>query len=117
MEPTSSFNLLSPTLRRVLDALLDGRPVSAEDQAALTPDDREELQALARTAHLTGLTLHQPDPPTPAEIAALEKAQAALVAAGVRPSVHPQSLQPDDLMGRPSFLTRLKRFLGISEDE
>jgi hypothetical protein len=113
MEPTSSFNLLSPPLRRVLDALLEGRPVAPADEAALTSADHAELQALARTAHLTNLTLHQPETIDSAEAAALEKAQAALSAAGARVSAHPQALLARD---RPSFLARLKSFLKIEDN-
>ena len=70
----TSFNLLSPTLRRVLDALLEGRAIAPQDRAALTEAEWLELRALARTANLTRLSLHQPDPTPQAEASALAEA-------------------------------------------
>lgn len=122
MEPTSnsssatgSFNLLSPALRRVLDALLEGESVSASDRAALSEDEWNELRALARTANLTRLTLHQPDPTPQAEASALEKAQKTLQELGPRVSVvAPHTPEPE--APRTGWLERLRRFLRIEED-
>ncbi|WP_395088577.1 hypothetical protein [Armatimonas sp.] len=124
MEPTSNsndstqtggFNLLSPTLRRVLDALLEGRTIESSDRAALTEAEWIELRALARTANLTRLTLHQPDPTPQAEASALAQAQKILAEIGPRSSAHPQALAP--LNNKLSWLERLRGFLGIEEDK
>jgi hypothetical protein len=123
MEPTSnsndiragSFNLLSPTLRRVLDALLEGSSIEATDRAALTPEEWSELKALARTANLAHLALHQPDPSPQAEASALAQAQKTLAEIGPRSSAHPQALMPPE--NKPSWLDRLRGFLGIEEDK
>ena len=66
--------------RRVLDALLEGMPPPPDAQAALTETERAEIAALARTAHLTRLTLRKPDPAPDAEAEALRRAQAAFAA-------------------------------------
>jgi hypothetical protein len=123
MEPTSnseeaqvgSFNLLSPTLRRVLDALIEGRNIEPTDRAALTEAEWAELRALSRTANLTRLTLHQPDPTPQAEASALAQAQKTLAEVGVRTSVHPQALASPE--NKPSWLERLRGFLGIEENK
>ena len=131
MEPTSnsndtqagSFNLLSPTLRRVLDALLEGRNIEAADRAALTLEEWNELKALSRTANLAHLALHQPDPTPQAQASALAQAQASALAQaqktlaeiGPRTSAHPQALVPPE--NKPSWLERLRGFLGIEEDK
>lgn len=123
MEPTSnsndtqagSFNLLSPTLRRVLDALLEGRNIEAADRAALTLEEWNELKALSRTANLAHLALHQPDPTPQAQASALAQAQKTLAEIGPRTSAHPQALVPPE--NKPSWLERLRGFLGIEEDK
>ena len=123
MEPTSnsndiragSFNLLSPTLRRVLDALLEGGSIEAADRAALTPEEWNELKALSRTANLAHLALHQPDPTPQAQASALAQAQKTLAEIGPRTSAHPQALVPPE--NKPSWLERLRGFLGIEEDK
>ncbi len=123
MEPTSnsndiragSFNLLSPTLRRVLDALLEGRSIDVADRAALTEAEWNELKALSRTANLARLALHQPDPTPQAEASALAQAQKTLAEIGPRISAHPQALAPPE--SKPSWLDRLRGFLGIEEDK
>lgn len=109
MEPTSNFNLLSPTLRRVLDALLEGSSVDPADRAALSEAEWSELRALARTAHLTTLTLHQPPPSPAVEAAALAQAQQVLAEIGPRASLHPSSLELPE--SKRFWLERLKRFL------
>jgi hypothetical protein len=108
MEPTSNssaasggFNLLSPALRRVLDALLDGETISNADRAELTEAEWDELRALARTANLTRLTLAQ--------------AQKTLAEVGPRTSHNPTALAPSE--PRPTWLERLKSFLRIEEDK
>jgi hypothetical protein len=112
---TGNFNLLSPPVHRVLDALLEGRSIEATDRAALTEEEWMELRALACTANLTRLTLHQPDPTPQAEASALAQAQQTLAAVGARPSVHPQTLEsPKE---KPSWLDRLRGFLGIERDK
>lgn len=112
---TGNFSLLSPTLRRVLDALLEGKPVASGDRAALSESEWNELRALARTAHLTTLTLHRPVPSPETEAAALERAQKVLAEVGPRVSANP----PPQEMGesKPSWLDRLKSFLGIESVE
>lgn len=115
-ETTTSFNLLSPTLRRVLDALLEGRPIEANDRVALTTEEWTELRALARTANLTRLALHQPDPTPQAEANALAQAQKTLAEVGARRALTPQPLDatPESEV-KPSWLERLRGFLGIEE--
>jgi len=108
MEPTSNFSLLSPPLRRVLDALLEGDAVPPADRAALSEAEWNELRALARTAHLTTLTLHQPEPSAATEAAALAKAQKVLAELGPR-----TGLKEESTSNRPSWLERLKSFLGV----
>lgn len=122
MEPTSNssaasggFNLLSPALRRVLDALLDGETISSADRAELTEAEWDELRALARTANLTRLTLHQPDPTPQAQASALAQAQKTLAEVGPRASHNPAALAPSE--PRPTWLERLKSFLRIEEDK
>jgi hypothetical protein len=109
-----SFNLLSPTLRRVLDALLEGRAIDPKDRAALTEAEWLELRALARTANLTRLSLHQPDPTPQAEASALAEAQKTLAEVGPRTSAHAQTLAPPS---KPSWLERLRSLLGIEEHD
>ena len=112
---TGSFNLLSPSLRRVLDALIEGNPIEPADRAALTEAEWIELRALARTANVTRLTLHQPDPTPQAEASALAQAQRTLAEIGPRPSAHPHALTSP--VSKPSWLERLRGFLGIDEDK
>lgn len=112
---TGSFNLLSPPLRRVLDALLEGKQVASADRAGLSESEWNELRALARTAHLTTLTLHQPVPSPATEAAALERAQRVLAEIGPRVSANPNTLQTVE--PKPSWLERLKSFLGIEDTD
>lgn len=112
MEPTSNFSLLSPTLRRVLDSLLEGQAVTPADRAALSEAEWNELRALARTAHLTTLTLHQPEPSAETEAAALAQAQKVLQQIGPRTGL---KTQESTGASRPSWLERLKSFLGVEE--
>jgi hypothetical protein len=121
MEPTSNSNtaagglsLLSPALHRVLIALLEGESISDKDRAALTEAEWDELRALARTANLTRLTLHQPDPTPQAQASALAQAQKTLAEVGPRVSHNPASLAPSE--PRPTWLERLKSLLRIEED-
>ena len=68
---------ISKSMQRVVDALVAGEPVPAEAQAALTDAERSEVAALARTAHLTKLTLARPEPTAEMEAAALARARDA----------------------------------------
>jgi len=68
---------ISEPMRRVLDALLAGEPVPPEAQARLTDAERAEVASLARTAHLTKLTLAKPEPTAEMEAASLARAHAA----------------------------------------
>jgi hypothetical protein len=120
MEPTSNSNdsapiSSSPTLLRVLDALLEGRAVDALDRAALTEAEWFELRALARTANLTRLTLHQPDPTPQAEASALAQAQKMLAELGPRSSSQPLLAAPQE--SKPTWLDHLRRFLRVEEDK
>lgn len=75
----SSFPPPSEALRRVVDALLDGTPPPPDAQAALSPAEQDEVAGIARTAHLTRLSLHAASGEGEnGENAALQKAQAAL---------------------------------------
>jgi hypothetical protein len=82
-EGRSEPALPSGPLRRVLDALLDGRAATPADQDALTPDERAEVAAAVRAAHLTRVVLHQESPAEAAEAASLER---SLAAQKVRPA-------------------------------
>lgn len=64
-------------MRRVVDALLAGEPVPPDAHAVLTEAERAEVASLARTAHLTKLTLARPEPSAEMEAASLERAHAA----------------------------------------
>jgi hypothetical protein len=77
-DPVTGEPPISEPLRRVLEALIEGASPPQDAQAALTDAERAEVAALARTARLTHLTLQQPDPPSGAAEAALERAHAAL---------------------------------------
>ena len=68
---------ISKSMQRVVDALVAGEPVPADAQAALPEAERGEVAALARTAHLTKLTLARPDPTAEMEAAALARARDA----------------------------------------
>ena len=68
---------ISKSMQRVVDALVAGTPVPADAQAALTDAERSEVAALARTAHLTKLTLAKPEPSAETEAAALARARDA----------------------------------------
>jgi hypothetical protein len=67
----------SKSMQRVVDALVAGEPIPADAQAKLTDAERSEVAALARTAHLTKLTLARPEPSAEREAAALAKARDA----------------------------------------
>lgn len=70
----------SEAMRSVVEALIEGKTAPPEAQAALTDAERAEVAALARTAHLTRLTMHKPDPSPTVEAAALSRAQQTLAA-------------------------------------
>ena len=68
---------ISKSMQRVIDALVAGETVPADAHAALTDAERSEVAALARTAHLTKLTLARPEPTAEMEAAALARARDA----------------------------------------
>jgi hypothetical protein len=96
-------------MRRVLDALYAGEPVPSDAQAALSDEERAQVAALARTAHLTRLTLQRPDPSAEVEAAALRKAHEALAAQHQRGGGGGIASSPasDPKGPRPSWLDRL----------
>ncbi|MBC8102519.1 MAG: hypothetical protein H7Z41_08005 [Cytophagales bacterium] len=92
---------ISKPMQRVVDALVEGRTVSPDDQAALSEDERREVAALARTAHLTKLTLARPDPTAEMAAAALARARDAYEQrrtsappVGTAPSAPPAEFSP-----------------------
>lgn len=97
---------ISEPMRRVLDALYAGEPVPPDAQAALSEEERAQVAALARTAHLTRLTLNKPEPSAEVEAAALRKAHEAMAAHQQRvggPATSPAA----DPKARPSWIDRL----------
>lgn len=70
-------------MQRVLDALIDDKPAPPDAQAALSPAERAEAAALARTTQLTRVTLQNSRPAPDAEARALDEAQSALRAQSV----------------------------------
>jgi hypothetical protein len=74
---TSTSEPISGPMRRVVDALIAGETIPADASDALTESERVEVAALARTAHLTSLTLARPEPAADVEAAALHQAHAA----------------------------------------
>ena len=106
---TESTEGRSGPMQRVLDALIEGVPVSVTDQAELSPTERDEIAQLVRTAHLTRLVLHADDPPPTAESASLTKVQATLrtrLVSGALPT-------PPSTAREPSAWQRLlRRFQG-----
>jgi hypothetical protein len=69
---------ISDAARRVAEALIEGSPPPPDARAALTPLEQAEIAALVRTARLTYLALHQPEPGDAAEESAWAKAKDAL---------------------------------------
>ena len=100
-EPPALETLPEP-LRRVLEAIVEGIPVPADADAALSPEERAEVAALARTANLTYLTLQQPEPPAEAEARSLALAQDAL-------AQRPPTTPPEEVRPRPALLAWLER--------
>jgi len=98
---------ISEPMRRVLDALYAGEPVPSDAQAALSDEERAQVAALARTAHLTRLTLQRPDPSAEVEAAALRKAHEAMAAQLQRGGGLASSPASDPKAPRPSWLDRL----------
>ncbi|MDX1931456.1 MAG: hypothetical protein SFU56_02510 [Capsulimonadales bacterium] len=96
---------LSEPMRRVLEAIVAGEPVPLDAHAALTPAERNELAALARTANLTYLTLQQPDASPDAEQRSLEIAQRELARRPARPPAPDPEPRPFLL----AWLDRLRR--------
>jgi sugar phosphate isomerase/epimerase len=106
----ATLETLSEPLRKAVEALVVGLPIPAETEAALTPDERAELNALVHTAQLTYLTLQQPAPPPEAEARSLAKAQDALAG---RPPVGPDR----DTKPRPALLAWWERLRRGREEE
>ncbi|MES2464523.1 MAG: hypothetical protein V4671_28510 [Armatimonadota bacterium] len=103
---------ISKTMQRVVDALVAGEPVPAEAQAALTDAERSEVAALARTAHLTKLTLAKPEPTAEMEAAALARARDAYEQRRIGGGLHPAtSAASDDTRSSP-LIESLRRLLG-----
>src|SRR5687767_5663441 len=80
---------ISKPMQRVVDALVAGEPVPADAQEALTDTERSEVAALARTAHLTKLTLARPEPTVEMEAAALARARDAYEQRRAGEGLHP----------------------------
>ncbi len=76
----TSEPVFSEPMRRVLEAMVAGEAIPPDAHAALSDEERQEVAALARTAHLTRITLHQPEPTQEMEARALARAQATLAA-------------------------------------
>ena len=102
---------ISKSMQRVVDALVAGEPVPADAQAALTDAERSEVAALARTAHLTKLTLARPEPTAEMEAAALARARDAYEQrrAGDGPSPSPTAV-PEHTDGSP-LIQSLRKLL------
>jgi len=110
-ETENAAELGSPAFRRVVEALLEGQPAPPEDQAALTDAERAEVAALARTAHLTRVTLQMETPDEAAERASLDRARTQLSA---QPAGVPLPAPPSR---RGSFGAWVRRLLGMNEEE
>jgi sugar/nucleoside kinase (ribokinase family) len=91
-------------MRRVLEAMLDDAPAPPDALESLTDEERAEIASLARTANLTALTLHQPDPDPDAAEKALERAEKALERRGPVPPIT-QTEPPQET--RRNWLERL----------
>jgi hypothetical protein len=104
---------MSPAARRVVEALIEGAPVSPHDREALTEAERAEVASFARTAHLTRLTLQNENPDPTAEQASLDRARTQLAS---RPpgTVSPQPPATTPTGGFPAWV---KRLIGIQEDD
>jgi hypothetical protein len=96
----ATLETLSEPLRKAVEALVVGLPIPAETEAALTPDERAELNALVQ----------QPAPPPEAEARSLAKAQDALAG---RPPVGPDR----DTKPRPALLAWWERLRRGREEE
>lgn len=99
-----TLETLSRPMRLALEALLDDAPPPADALAALTDEERAELASLARTANLTSLTLHQPDPNPDAQANAWAQAEKALDRRAAAPSPPPAAPPPKP---RRNWLDRL----------
>jgi hypothetical protein len=75
MQDPPTLDPVSPSMQHVLDAMLEGASAPPEALGELTDDERAELASLARTANLTALTLHLPDPNPDAVARALARAE------------------------------------------
>jgi hypothetical protein len=84
-----------------VEALVDGAPLPPDALSALSPDERAEVAALARTGHLVRLTLQSANtaPSAEAEARSLVKAQRALESKGFPMPSDGKSVAP-----RPALL-------------
>jgi len=82
MDRSNAEPVFSEAMRRVLEAMVAGEPVPPEAHASLSEEERREVAALARTAHVTRLALNQPEPTLEMEAKALARAQATLATNG-----------------------------------
>jgi hypothetical protein len=113
MNDVSSFEMMSPALRRVLDALLTGATVAEADRNALTEAEQAELASLVRTARLVRVSLHQPEPTAESAENALHQALDALGRTGARPG---REAEPEPAASALGLIDRLRRLLGIPID-
>lgn len=70
-----SADPVSDTLRRALDALMDGHPIPDDARARLSDVERAHLAGLVATTALTRSVLAVPIPPPASEEASLQRAQ------------------------------------------
>ena len=112
---TADEERMSPAMRRVLDLLLEGAEIPPEAMEALNGTERADLRALARTANLTRLALHRPEPEAHQAQASLARAEEALRRLGPRAGADPGSPEPD--APSPSLLDRLRRLLRVRVDD
>lgn len=103
---------ISKSMQRVVDALVAGAPVPADAQAALTDAERSEVAALARTAHLTKLTLAKPEPSAEMEAAALARARDAYEQRRAGDdSIHTPPSETDESKASP-LMQSIRKMLG-----
>jgi hypothetical protein len=103
-----TIDILSEPMQRVLAALIEGQAPPPDADAALTEAERAEIAALGRTAHLTYIALHQPEPSTVAEEKALDRARKEL-ARRQTASAGNGVTSPPVTVPRPALLAWLER--------
>lgn len=102
---------ISKSMQRVVDALVAGEPVPADAQAAMTDAERSEVAALARTAHLTKLTLARPEPTAEMEAAALARARDAYEQRRAGDGPHPTPVPATNETRASPLMQSLRRLL------